>query len=354
MTLVERFQQNGLRRRGNPARGFRYARAAGGHVSRAERERIRALAIPPAWTEVFVSPSPASAVQAIGRDRAGRWQYLYSEKQTRNRERRKRERLLGFLQMLPDLRARVSRDVGGSGLTRERVLAAMVRLLLRGFLRPGSQAYTKQNGTYGLATLRPRHARVQGGRVTLSYRGKGNQPQVRAIDDPAAARVVRALLRDPGPELFRYRDGDGAWVNIRRRHLNEYLKEVTGSSVTAKDFRTWAGTLLGACALARQGYPVPPSGRAVRSRISAAMKETAHLLGNTPAVCRASYVSPQVLSAFEAGRLISDPPALEHLVRASPRVLAAVERKLAWILRYPDLARANRARAAVAAARAAA
>ena len=126
-----------------------------------------------------------------------------------------------------------------------------------------------------------------------------------------------------------------------RRHLNEYLKEVTGSSVTAKDFRTWAGTLLGACALARQGYPAPASGRAVRSRISAAMKETAHLLGNTPTVCRASYVSPQVLSAFEAGRLISDPPALEHLVRASPRVLAAVERKLARILRNGNPARSR-------------
>ncbi len=343
MTVVERFQETGIRRVGSPARGFRYARVDGGRVSGADRERIRALVIPPAWTEVFVSTSPASAVQAIGRDRAGRWQYLYTEKQTRLRERRKRERLLAFLQMLPGLRARVARDVGGSGLTRERVLSAMVRLLLRGFLRPGSQAYTKQNGTYGLSTLRPRHVRVQGGRVTLAYRGKGNQSQLREIDDPAAARVVRALLRDPGRELFRYRGEDGSWVNIRRRHLNEYLKEVTGSSVTAKDFRTWAGSLLGACALARQGYPAPPSGRAVRSRISAAMKETAHLLGNTPTVCRASYVSPQVLSAFEAGRLIADPPALEHLVRASPRVLAAVERKLCRIIRNGNQESARRA-----------
>ena len=343
MTVVERFQETGIRRLGSPARGFRYARVDGGRVSRPDRERIRALVIPPAWTEVFVSTSPASAVQAIGRDRAGRWQYLYTEKQTRLRERRKRQRLLAFLQMLPALRARVGRDVGGSGLTRERVLAAMVRLLLRGFLRPGSQEYTKQNGTFGLSTLRPRHVRVQGGRVTLAYRGKGNQQQVREVDDPAAARVVRALLRDPGPELFRYRGNDGSWVNIRRRHLNGYLKEVTGCAVTAKDFRTWAGSLLGACALARQGFPIPASGRAVRSRISAAMKETAHLLGNTPTVCRASYVSPQVLSAFEAGRLIADPPALEHLVRASPRVLAAVERKLSRIIRNGYQESASRA-----------
>ncbi len=343
MTVVERLQQTGIGRTGASARGFRYARADGSPPSHADRERIRALAIPPAWTDVFVSPSPTSAVQAIGRDRAGRWQYLYSEKQTRLRERHKRERLLAFLQMLPNLRARVARDVQGTELTRERVLAAMVRLLLRGFLRPGSQVYSRQNGTYGLSTLRPRHVRVRGGRVTLSYRGKGNKPQVREIDDPSAARVVRALLRDPGPELFRYQGSDGAWVNIRRRNLNEYLKEVTGSPVTAKDFRTWAGTILGACALARQGYPEPPSPRAVQSRINAAMKETAHLLGNTATVCRASYVSPQILSAFEAGRLITDPPALEHLVRASARVLAAVERKLSRIIRNGHQDSASRA-----------
>ena len=288
--------------------------------------------MPPAWTDTFISTSPASAVQAIGKDRAGRWQYLYSEKQTRRREARKRERLIAFLRALPALRARLAQDLRREGLGRERVLAAMGRLLLRGFLRPGSQVYARENGSYGLATLRPKHVRVRGGRITLSYPGKGGKPQVREIEDPAAARVVRALLADPGPEVFRYRNGGDEWTNVRRRNLNAYLGEITGTRITAKDFRTWAGTLFGACALAHAGYPDPPSARALRRSVAQAMRETSELLGNTPAVCRASYVSPGVLEAFEKGRTLSEPPSLETLVRASPRVLAAVERRLARLL----------------------
>ena len=255
MTVVERLQSSGIRRLGSPKRGFRYRRSDGGRVSREERARIDALVLPPAWTDVYVSPAPSSAVQAIGRDRAGRWQYVYSERQTRLREARKRARLLAFLRALPALRARLARDLRREGLSRERVLAAMARLLLRGFLRPGSQVYARENGSYGLATLRPRHVRVRGPRVTLDYPGKGGKHQIREIDDAAAARVVRALLADPGPEVFRYRNGGDAWVNVRRRNLNAYLSEITGGRITAKDFRTWAGTLFGACALARGGFP---------------------------------------------------------------------------------------------------
>jgi len=336
VTVVERLQERGIRRIGSPKRGFRYRSPNGARVSKAEQQRIRSLVVPPAWTEVFVDTSSASAVQAIGRDRAGRWQYLYSEKQTRIREKRKRERLLAFLRALPALRARVARDLRGDELSRERVLAAMVRLLLRGFLRPGSQVYARENGTYGLATLRPRHVRVQGRRVTLSYPGKGGRPQVREIDDAGAARVVRSLLKDPGPELFRYRVPDGTWVNVRRRHINEYLREISGSRFTAKDFRTWAGTLLGACALARAGYPSPPSARSIRSAVARAMRETSQLLGNTPAVCRASYVSPAVLDAFEKGRLLWDPPSLDALVRGSTRALSSAERRLSRLIMNGD------------------
>ena len=332
MTVVERLQSSGIRRLGSPKSGFRYRKPDGAAVSRAERERIDALVLPPAWEDVHVSPSPASAVQAIGRDRAGRWQYLYSEKQTRLREKRKRERLLAFLRALPGLRARVMMDLRREGLVRERVLAAMTRLLLRGFLRPGSQVYAKENGTYGLATLRPKHVKVRGRRITLAYPGKGGKAQIREIDDAPAARVVRALLADPGPEVFRYRNDDGTWVNVRRRNLNDYLREITGTRITAKDFRTWAGTLFGACALARTGYPSPPTARAIRRAVAQAMRETSELLGNTPTVCRASYVSPGILTAFEGGRLLGDPPTMEALVRASPRVLASVERKLARLI----------------------
>ena len=288
--------------------------------------------MPPAWTDTFISPSASSAVQAIGKDRAGRWQYLYSEKQVRRREQRKRERLLAFLRTLPALRERLAQDLRRDGLARERVLAAMGRLLLRGFLRPGSQVYARENGTYGLATLKPKHVRVRGRRITLSYPGKGGKTQVREIEDAAAARVVRALLADPGPEVFRYRNGGDAWVNVRRRNLNAYLSEITGARITAKDFRTWAGTLFGACALARCGYPDPPSARALRRSVAQAMRETSEILGNTPAVCRASYVSPGILAAFEKGKLLPDPPTAEALVRASPRALAAIERRLARLL----------------------
>jgi DNA topoisomerase I len=336
VTVIERLQERGIRRIGSPKKGFRYRNPSGGGVSKAEQKRIRTLVVPPAWTDVFVDTSPASPVQAIGKDRAGRWQYLYSEKQTRIREKRKRERLLAFLRALPALRARVARDLRGEELSRERVLAAMVRLLLRGFLRPGSQVYARENGTYGLATLRPRHVRVQGRRVTLSYPGKGGKPQVREIDDAGAARLVRALLRDPGPEVFRYRGPDGEWVNVRRRHINEYLREISGSRFTAKDFRMWAGTLLGACALARAGYPSPPSAKSVRSAVARAMRETSELLGNTPAVCRASYVSPAVLDAFQNGRLLSDPPSLDALVRGSARVLSSAERRLSRLIMNGD------------------
>ena len=233
---------------------------------------------------------------------------------------------------MPVLRARLAQDLRREGLGRERVLAAMGRLLLRGFLRPGSQVYAKENGTYGLATLRPKHVRVRGRRITLSYPGKGGKAQVREIEDAAAARVVRALLAEPGPEVFRYRNGGDDWINVRRRNLNTYLSEITGKRITSKDFRTWAGTLFGACALARGGFPDPPSARALRRSVAVAMKETAELLGNTPAVCRASYVSPGILAAFEKGRILADPPPLEMLIRASPRVLAPVERRLARLL----------------------
>jgi DNA topoisomerase-1 len=342
MTVVERLQSSGIQRTGSPKRGFRYQRPGAAAPVLADRERIQSLAIPPAWTDVWISASPASAVQAIGKDRAGRWQYLYSEKQARIREERKGSRLLAFLGALPQIRARVGFDVRGEGLKRERVLAAMVRLLLRGFLRPGSAAYTRENGTYGLSTLRRRHVRVEKGVVTLSYIGKGGKPQVRRVADAAAAAVVSELLRQAGPWLFRYRSAEGQWVKVRRQHINDYLQEIAGSRFSAKDFRTWAGTLFGASALARQERPDPASPRALRLCVTAAMRETAQLLGNTPAVCRSSYVSPAVLSAFEKGRVLAKPLPHEALLRASPRTLSIVERRLVRLIRNGSIRRARR------------
>jgi DNA topoisomerase I len=333
MTIIESLRARGIRRVGTPRTGFRY-RPLGGRLSRAAKSRIQKLVIPPAWKDVFVSVEETSAVQAIGRDRAGRWQYLYSEKQTRVRERRKRARLLAFLHVLPRLRERVDHDLRERGMTRERVLAAMVRLLLRGFLRPGSQVYAEENGSYGLSTLRPRHVRVGGRMVILTYEGKSGRDQTLRIEDSSAARVVAALLADAGKQVFRFRAEDGSWTNVRRRHLNAYIREAAGGPFSAKDIRTWAGSLLSACALARVGYPQPPSKRAIARHQAQAIKETARLLGNTPAVCRSSYVSPQILSAFERGKTLSRmAPAPDALSRASSGRLAALERRLSQLIR---------------------
>jgi DNA topoisomerase I len=333
VTIIESLQERGIRRVGSPKTGFRYRPPNGDRLSQSSKSRIRRLVIPPAWRDVFVSVEETSPVQAIGRDRAGRWQYLYFAKQERVRERRKRTRLLAFLHALPRLRERVDRDLRRDSLTRERVLAAMVRLLLRGFLRPGSQAYAEENGSYGLSTLRPRHVRVRGRVVILTYRGKSGRHQLRQIEDSSAARVVAALLTDPGKQVFRFRTENGEWIDVRRRHVNAYIRDATGNRFSAKDIRTWAGTLLGACALARVGYPEHPSKRAIRRNLANAMKQTAQLLGNTPAVCRASYVSPQVVSAYERGKTLSRSLAPIALSRASSRRLASLEHRLARLIR---------------------
>jgi DNA topoisomerase-1 len=340
MTAIERLQKTGIRRVGSPKAGFRYRTPEGARPPEAQLERIRSLVLPPAWTDVFVSPSASSPIQAIGRDRAGRWQYVYSEAHAKRREEKKRERLLAFLESLPRLRARIARDLSGEGLTRERVLAAMVRLLLRGYVRPGSQKYARENGTYGLSTLRRRHVRVQGSRILLSYPGKSGKFQTREIEDPDSAQVLRALLRERGRDVWFYRTETGERVKVRRRHLNAYLAEFNGGRFSAKDFRTWAGTLFGACALARIGCPTPSSARALRRAVAQAMKETAALLGNTPAVCRASYVSPVVLEAFAKGRILEDPPLLAALQRGSSRTMARVEKQLIRMLGNGSRARA--------------
>jgi DNA topoisomerase-1 len=346
MTVVDRLREKGIRRLGSPSSGFRYRTSSGKPATARDLDRIRSLVIPPGWTDVYVSPSPRALVQAIGRDRAGRWQYRYSARQQRIREERKRERLRALLRALPSLRTRVSRDLHRPDLDRERVLAGVVRILLRAFMRPGSQVYARDNGTYGIATLRRQHVELSNGCLTFRYSGKGGKPQVRHIEDPDVARLVRSLLRGPGRELFRYRGANGEWYDVRRRHINDYLKEITGEVFTAKDFRTWAGTLLGACALARQGYPSNGSARALRSRIHAAMKETAGVLGNTPTVCRTSYVCPDVLEAFKRRKLIDDPLTAEQLTTASSGQLSKAERRLASLLRARTGASAGRSRTA--------
>jgi DNA topoisomerase I len=342
VTIVERLQAEGIRRLGTPKRGFRYRTPAGRRPSAADLERIAALRIPPAWTGVVIAPQERANVQAVGQDAAGRWQYLYHPVQTARRERIKRDRLVLFIRHLPALRRAVARDLAQPGLGRRTVLAGVTRLLATCFLRPGSDEYASANGSFGLATLRPRHVQVRGDRIVLDFRGKSGKRMQREVRDRRVASLVRELLRHPG-EVFKFRDDDGALRDVKRHHVNAYLAEVAGQRVTAKDFRTWAGSLLCACALAREAPAAAP--RARRRQIAAAVREVAEHLGNTPAVCRASYVAPAVLRAYESGRRVARAfDDVASLARAGSRAVERAERALlALIAEHDAPARPRRA-----------
>ncbi|HXI22794.1 MAG TPA: hypothetical protein VNG71_02885 [Pyrinomonadaceae bacterium] len=310
MTIIERLSANGIQRIGSPKKGFHYKRSNGKKLGRAEVERIENLKIPPAWTDVYINSAAKGSVQAIGKDAAGRRQYLYHEKYVRLRERKKLTRLIKFAQNLPALRKTVAGHLRLPNLPRERVMAAILRVLSASFIRPGSQVYADENGSYGIATLRPRHVRVRGDLIIFDFPGKSGVQQHREFRDRAVARIVRELLRHPAREVFEYQNGEGKFVDVKRRHINEYIREVMGGKFTAKDFRTWAGTLICACALARatsdlddkelKKYPAPS-----KRRLVAAIKETAEALGNTPAVCRDAYVCPLVMTGFARGQVIN-------------------------------------------------
>ena len=301
MTIIERLQANGIRRLGTPGR-FRY-QCARGSVSREDLDRIAALKVPPAWVDVAIAPSARSAVQAVGKDAAGRWQYRYHEAATVRRERKKRERLVRFIAALPRMRRAIAQDLARPGLPRQKVLAGVLRILGTCFLRPGNEVYTDQNGSYGLATLRRQHVTVEGDRVLFDFVGKSKKRQQRELADPVVARLTQELLRYPG-EVFKFRSDDGTMNDVKTRHINAYIKEVMGEQFSAKDFRTWAGSLLCACALARAGTVGARTKTERKKRIAAALREVASHLGNTPAVCRSSYVFPAVLRSFEQGRVI--------------------------------------------------
>lgn len=309
MTQIERLQAQGVRRVGSPKRGFRYLRPDGRPVSRQEHERIEALKIPPAWTDVAISPSVKSKLQAVGKDGAGRWQYRYSEAFSQRQQEAKYRRIVGFARALPKMRHRVATDLRRPGLGRDKVLACMLRILGSCFIRPGSQVYAEENGSFGLATLRAKHVKVKGDTVYFDFPGKSGQQQHRELKDRRVATIVRQLLKVPGRDVFKFVLDDGFVVDVRRRHLNEYIREVMGAQYSAKDFRTWAGTLICACALARAKERVKHAAArggktAVRKTVVAAVKEAAEHLGNTPAVARSSYIYPSVLAMFEQGKVV--------------------------------------------------
>ena len=334
MTNIERLQNIGIRRLGNPKRGFRY-KPVSGKLTKADLDRIDELKIPPAWTDVAINSAAKGRVQVIGKDAAGRWQYLYHANHTRAQELRKFKRITKFAQSIPQMRKTVARHLRQSGLTRERVLAAILRILSTCYMRPGSEVYASENGSYGIATLRRKHVNVKGDLIEFDFPGKSGVRQQRQLRDRQVARVIRAGMKIPGFNVFKYQNGDGKPVVLTRRHINEYIKEVMGSSFSAKDFRTWAGTLVCACALAREADEIPEKKTARKKRIVAAIKETAEVLGNTPAVCRSSYVCPEIINSFEKGQVIDNcSNKLEDLISYRGRGLQDAEQSLLKLLKH--------------------
>jgi DNA topoisomerase-1 len=333
MTWIERLHRGGIVRRGNARMGFRYRHVGGASPSHGDLVRIRRLRLPPAWREVAIAPSSTARVQAVGRDAAGRWQYVYHPSHVHRREQSKQQRLLRFGAALPQLRRAIARDARATGLGREKVLAILVRILACAFIRPGSEAYAAENGSYGIATLRRKHVTVRGDHIIFDFPGKGGKRQRRALRDRIAARLIRQLLRLPGYEVFKYVADDGTVVDVRRADINAYIKRHMGRGFSAKDFRTWSGTLICACALARCAATVDERMPARKRAIVAALKETAAQLGNTPAICRSAYVSPRVLQAFERGEVISQHVAtVERLLTRSRGGLHAAERAVLRLL----------------------
>jgi DNA topoisomerase-1 len=333
MTKIERLQNIGILRRGSPKRGFHY-QSQNGRLTKADLERIEKLKIPPAWVDVAINPAMKGRVQAIGRDAAGRWQYLYHEDHTRAQELRKFQRITKFALALPKMRATIRRHLRQPGLGRERVLAAVLRILSTCYMRPGSEVYASENGSYGIATLRRKHVTVKGDLIEFDFPGKSGVRQQRQLRDRQVARVVRATAKLPGFNVFKFENENGQIVPVTRQHINDYIKEVMGESFSAKDFRTWAGTLVCACSLAREAADVPLSATAMKKRIVAAIKETSEVLGNTPAVCRSSYVCPEILMSYEKGRVIDHcSTSLDDLITYRGHGLHKAERALVRFLR---------------------
>jgi DNA topoisomerase-1 len=288
----------GIARR-HAGRGFAYRGPDGCPVrDAATLARIRALAVPPAWRDVWICPDPDGHVQAIGWDARGRKQYRYHARWREVRDRTKFEHVLAFGRALPRLRRRVDADLRRPGLPREKVLAAVVRLMEHTLARVGNVEYARRNGTHGLTTLRDRHVRVTGAEIVVDFRGKHGVRHHKVLTDPTLARIVRNCSDLPGEELFQYVDGEGAQKVVSSQDVNDYLRELTGLQVTAKDFRTWAATNLAVLAIATAGDV-----RATKRHVVRVVEQVAGALCNTPAVCRKSYIHPRVLAAWEDGSL---------------------------------------------------
>ncbi|HYD56202.1 MAG TPA: DNA topoisomerase IB [Burkholderiales bacterium] len=293
--------QRGIARR-RSGRAFRYVAADGSAVRDAGTlARIRSLAIPPAWRAVWICASADGHIQATGRDARGRKQYRYHRRWREARDETKYDRVGAFVKALPRIRRRVRADLARPGLPREKILAAIVRLLETTFMRVGNEAYARENDSFGLTTLRERQVRISGDRLRFQFRGKSGVQHRIEVSDPSLARIVRRMQDLPGEELFQYVDEDGKQRLVESTDVNAYIRAAAGSDFTSKDFRTWAGTVLALRALI-VGAPSENAAQAKRNIVEA-VDRVSKQLGNTTAVCRKCYIHPAVLESYESGRL---------------------------------------------------
>jgi DNA topoisomerase I len=295
-------EEPGIRRR-KSGKGFTYVLPGGSKVEdKVTLERIRTLAIPPAYTDVWICPKANGHIQATGRDAKGRKQYRYHPAFREVRESTKYEHMLDFAQALPGIRARIQEDMGRRGLPREKVLATVVHLLETTLIRVGNSDYAKQNKSYGLTTLRDPHVQVNGSDLRFQFKGKSGKSWRLQVKDRRVAKIVKACQDLPGQHLFQYLNEEGEQQFVTSADVNAYLKEITGRDITAKDFRTWAGTVLAAMAL--REFETFDSEAKAKKNVRAAIERVASQLGNTPTICRKCYIHPEVLSCYLEGGLL--------------------------------------------------
>lgn len=297
--------------------------------------RIRSLAIPPAYTQVWICPNERGHLQATGRDARGRKQYRYHPNWRAVRDEGKFVRMLEFGESLPRLRRRLRRDLALRGMPREKVLALIVSLLEETMIRVGNDEYTRQNNSYGLTTLRSRHVALRKNRIEFHFRGKSGQWRDVVLDDRRLVQVVRRVQELPGQRVFQYLDDEGQRQPVDSGMVNDYLREITGGEFTAKDFRTWGGTVQAVAVLAATAMPDTGGDRAVKATLASAVKQVAAVLGNTPAVCRASYIHPEVFAGWSDGELRKRVPetCLRHPRKLEALTLAFLRRRLRAVAR---------------------
>jgi DNA topoisomerase-1 len=325
--------KTGIRRLGSKESGFFYRYPGTGETVREERvlTRIENLRVPPAWEDARIARSSSAKVQAIGYDSAGRLQYLYHPRYRERKEREKFERILRFSEALPKMRRITSNHLRHKNLDREKVLAAMTRLMNAAYFRVGDERYVKKNKTYGIATLRRKHLTIQGDTLIFEYTGKWGQQQRKAVTDARLRRIVEECVALPGYEVFKHRDESGEIRDVTARDLNAYVKEVMGEEFTPKDFRTWAGTLIAAVKLAELG--VTEDLKQAEENVLAAVDDVAHRLGNTRDIARASYISPRVIDHYMEGSVIAYYGELvEEIIAAEQGDLTEEEKALLELL----------------------